>query len=159
MSNTDNKAICTIHSPFTGVVKDLEEVPDPAFARKMIGDGVAVEPTVPFVFAPEDGTVISVFETKHAIVFQTDEGRKLLIHTGVGTMKLQGEGFNSLVDDGEKVKKGDKLMNIDIEHIRSHSEALISPVIFLDLDTKNVVNILASGHIEAGEPLMELLQD
>lgn len=159
MSNTDKNPICTIHSPFTGEVRDLEDVPDPAFARKMIGDGVAVEPTVPFVFAPEDGTVVSVFETKHAIVFETESGRKLLIHTGVGTMKLQGEGFTSLVDDGEKVKKGDKLMNIDIEHIRSHSEALISPVVFLDLDPKSVVKNIASGHIEAGEPLMELLQD
>ena len=104
-----------ISSPITGLAADLATAPDEAFAQKMMGDGAVVTPEDPFVRAPEDGEVAFVFDTKHAIGFVTDSGISLLIHVGIDTVKLNGEGFEALVESGQTVKKGDPMLKLDLE--------------------------------------------
>lgn len=106
-----------ISSPITGLATALENVPDEGFAGKMMGDGAAVTPEDAIICAPEDGEVVFVFDTKHAIGFQTDSGVALLLHIGIDTVNLNGEGFEVFVENGQKVKKGEPLMKIDIDFL------------------------------------------
>ena len=94
-----------ISSPITGNAVELSEVPDEGFAGKMMGDGAAVIPTDGMILAPEDGEVVFVFETKHALGFQTDSQMALLLHIGIDTVALNGQGFEVFVENGQKVKK------------------------------------------------------
>lgn len=106
-TETEKKVVkrIVISSPVTGMAADLGTAPDEAFAQKMMGDGAVVTPEEAFVCAPEDGEVAFVFDTKHAIGYMTDSGISLLIHVGIDTVKLNGEGFEVLVENGQKVKK------------------------------------------------------
>ena len=118
-----------ISSPVTGTAADLSTAPDDAFAQRMMGDGAAVTPTDPYVRAPEDGEVAFVFDTKHAIGFVTDSGISLLIHVGIDTVKLNGEGFEALVENGQTVKKGDPMLKLDLDYLKNHAPSIVSPVL------------------------------
>ena len=111
----------TVCSPMSGLAADLSTAPDEAFAEKMMGDGAVVTPEDPYVRAPEDGEVAFVFDTKHAIGFVTDSGVSLLIHVGIDTVKLNGEGFEALVESGQTVKKGDPMLKLDLEYLKTHA--------------------------------------
>ena len=113
-----------ISSPITGLAADLATAPDEAFAQKMMGDGAVVTPEDPFVRAPEDGEVAFVFDTKHAIGFVTDSGISLLIHVGIDTVKLNGEGFEALVESGQTVKKGDPMLKLDLEYLKANAPSI-----------------------------------
>ncbi len=145
-----------IESPMTGTVIPLAEVPDEAFAGKMMGDGAAVIPDDEYVYAPADGTVTFVFPTKHAVGFQTDDGEEMLIHVGIDTVSLSGDGFESFVRDGDHVHAGDKLLKVEIQKIKDRVPSLVSPVLFTDLPENMELHILKQGRIRAGEPLMKL---
>ena len=103
-----------VSSPITGMAGDITTCPDEGFAGKMMGDGAVVTPEDAVICAPEDGEVLFVFETKHALGFQTESGLGMLLHIGIDTVSLNGEGFEVFVENGQKVKKGDPLMKIDI---------------------------------------------
>lgn len=145
-----------IESPMTGTVISLAEVPDEAFAGKMMGDGAAIIPTDGTVYAPADGTVTFVFPTKHAVGFQTDDGQEMLIHVGIDTVSLSGDGFESFVRDGDHVQSGDKLLKVDIQKIKDRVPSLASPILFTDLPEDMDIHILKHGKMRAGEPFMEL---
>ena len=145
-----------IKSPMTGTVIPLSEVPDEAFAGKMMGDGAAVIPDDEYVYAPADGTVTFVFPTKHAIGFQTDGGHEMLIHVGIDTVSLSGDSFEAFVHDGDHVRTGDKLLKADIQEIKDKVPSLASPVLFTDLPDCLEVHILKRGKIRSGEPFLEL---
>ena len=145
-----------IKSPMTGTVILLSEVPDEAFAGKMMGDGAAVIPDDEYVYAPADGTVTFVFPTKHAIGFQTDGGHEMLIHVGIDTVSLSGDSFEAFVHDGDHVRTGDKLLKADIQKIKDKVPSLASPVLFTDLPDGLEVHILKYGKIRNGEPFLEL---
>jgi sugar PTS system EIIA component len=123
----------TIMQPLEGEILPLDVVPDPVFSQKMIGDGFAVNPTNGTVISPVDGEVISVFPTKHAVSIKSTDGREILIHVGLETVSLNGEGFTSLVSDGERVKKGQKLLEADLQTIKDKVPSIITPVIFTNL--------------------------
>ncbi|WP_163100904.1 PTS sugar transporter subunit IIA [Peribacillus alkalitolerans] len=116
-------------SPATGRVIPLEEVPDPVFAEKMMGDGLAIEPTEGVIVAPIDGKVLQVFPTKHAIGLKTDAGTEILIHIGLETVGMKGEGFEAHVKEGDLVKKGDTLVIFDLNLVREKAKSLITPII------------------------------
>jgi PTS system glucose-specific IIA component len=126
----------TVHitAPLNGKVLDITEVPDPVFSQKMMGEGVAIEPTDGQVVSPIDGEVVSVFPTKHAIGLKTKSGLELLIHIGLETVNLNGEGFESFVAAGDKVKRGDKLISFDLEFIREKAKSTITPIIITNTD-------------------------
>ena len=145
-----------IKSPMTGTVILLSEVPDEAFAGKMMGDGAAVIPDDEYVYAPADGTVTFVFPTKHAVGFRTDGGHEMLLHVGIDTVSLSGDSFEAFVHDGDHVRTGDKLLKADIQKIKDKVPSLASPVLFTDLPDGLEVHILKYGKIRNGEPFLEL---
>ena len=145
-----------ISSPITGLAADLATAPDEAFAQKMMGDGAVVTPEDPFVRAPEDGEVAFVFDTKHAIGFVTDSGISLLIHVGIDTVKLNGEGFEALVESGQTVKKGDPMLKLDLEYLKANAPSITSPVLCTELEDNQRIHLLQEGQIKVGEPLFEI---
>ncbi len=142
-----------ISSPVTGKAADLSTAPDEAFAGKMMGDGAAVTPEDPIVRAPEDGEICFVFDTRHAIGFLTDSGISLLIHIGIDTVKLGGEGFEALVENGQKVKKGDPMLKLDLEYLKANAPSVVSPVLCTELQENEKIRLLKTGNITAGEAL------
>ena len=122
-----------LYSPFQGVLKPITEAPDEAFASKAMGDGYLVMPENGTVVAPEDGEVMFVFPSKHAIGLKAADGTEYLLHIGVDTVKLNGEGFTVFVSDGQKIKKGEKLMEFDPSYIREHAVSDACIVIFTGL--------------------------
>ncbi len=153
---TEKKLVKTvvISSPITGTAADLSTTPDEAFAEGMMGLGAAVTPVDSIVRAPEDGEVAYVFDTKHAVGFVTDSGVDMLIHIGIDTVKLDGKGFEALVENGQKVKKGDPLLKLDLEYLKNNAPSIVSPVLATELDEdKQDVRLLKSGDIKAGDEL------
>ena len=127
--------------------------PDDAFAAKMMGDGAVVTPTESVVVAPEDGEICFIFDTKHAIGFMTDSGISMLIHVGIDTVNLNGNGFEVLVEEGQKVKKGEPLMKADLEYLKATAPSIVTPVICTELEDNQKIRLLKAGEIKAGEPL------
>lgn len=154
-NETQEKVVNTIvvSSPITGMAGDITTCPDEGFAGKMMGDGAVVAPEDAVICAPEDGEVLFVFETKHALGFQTESGLGMLLHIGIDTVSLNGEGFEVFVENGQKVKKGDPLMKIDIPFLTSHAPSLCSPVLCTELEENQRVRLLATGEVKAGDPL------
>ena len=155
-SDTDRKPVRTviIGSPITGTCADLSTTPDDAFAGGMMGEGAAVTPTDPIVRAPEDGTIAFVFDTKHAIGFTTDSGIERLIHVGIDTVKLGGQGFEVMVQNGQHVKKGDPMMKLDLDFLTSHAPSIVSPVLCTDLEDNQSVRLLKTGDVKAGDSIL-----
>ena len=125
--------------PLEGQVVSIETVPDPVFSQKMVGDGFAIQPTNGTVISPVDGEVISVFPTKHAVSLKDQNGHEILIHVGLETVNLNGEGFTSFVNDGQKVKKGQKLLEVDFVSIKDKVPSIITPVVFTNLSENEKV--------------------
>ncbi len=146
----------TVCSPMSGLAADLSTAPDEAFAEKMMGDGAVVTPEDPYVRAPEDGEVAFVFDTKHAIGFVTDSGVSLLIHVGIDTVKLNGEGFEALVESGQTVKKGDPMLKLDLEYLKTHAPSVTSPVLCTELEENQRIRLLTDGPVKAGDPLFAI---
>ena len=142
-----------ISSPLNGVAADLSTVPDEAFAGRMMGDGAAVTPTDSFVYAPEDGEVEFVFDTKHAIGFKTDSGISLLLHMGIDTVKLEGKGFEALVKAGQKVKRGTPMLKMDLAYLKDNAPSMVSPILCTDLEENVKIRLLKEGDIKMGEAL------
>ena len=142
-----------IYSPVNGMAADLSETPDEAFAGRMMGDGAMVIPEDGEVRAPEDGEVSFVFETKHAIGFETASGIAMLLHMGIDTVNLNGQGFEVFVNNGDKVKKGDLLMKMDLDFLKKNAPSLASPVLCTELSENQKIRLLKTGTIRAGEEL------
>lgn len=156
--NTEKKVVgtVTISSPITGMAADLSTAPDEAFAQRMMGDGAVVTPEDPIVRAPEDGEVAFVFDTKHAVGFVTDSGISLLIHVGIDTVKLNGEGFEALVESGQTVKKGDPMLKLELDYLKAHAPSVTSPVLCTELEDNQRIRLLKEGPVKAGEALFEV---
>ena len=142
-----------VYSPVTGIAADLSTAPDEGFAEGMMGEGAVVTPKDPVICAPEDGEVEFIFDTKHAIGFQTDTDLPMLLHIGIDTVKLEGKGFEILVEQGQHVKKGEPLMKIDIPYLIENAPSLCSPILCTEIEDNQRVRLLANGEIKAGEPL------
>ncbi|WP_050180294.1 PTS sugar transporter subunit IIA [Domibacillus robiginosus] len=133
-STVQNTGEIVLVSPMSGEVISLEEVPDPVFSQKMMGDGIAVNPSEGKVVAPADAKVLNVFPTKHAIGLETAEGLELLIHVGLDTVNMKGEGFDVKVSEGDQVKKGDVLLTYSLELVREKAASIITPLIISNGD-------------------------
>ena len=146
-----------IYSPVTGIAADITTAPDEAFAQKMMGDGAVVKPTDKIVCAPEDGEVSFVFDTKHAIGYVTDSGISMLIHMGIDTVKLNGDGFKVFVKNGQKMKRGEPLMELDLAFLNQQAPSMVSPILCTELEENQSIKLLTEGPIKAGEPLFEII--
>ncbi|WP_335871703.1 PTS sugar transporter subunit IIA [Bacillus sp. 2205SS5-2] len=145
-------------SPLNGDCLSLTEVPDPVFSQKMMGDGVAILPSEGKVVSPVEGEVIQVFPTKHAIGLKAKNGAEILIHIGLETVSMNGEGFETFVEQGDSVEVGDVLVEFDMNLVNEKAKSTISPIIITNGDQVEI-KLKASGEysVRAGEtPLLTL---
>lgn len=143
-----------VAAPLKGDVLPLSEVPDQVFSEKMMGDGIAIRPTEGKVYAPFNGRVQMVFPTKHAIGLTSEDGLELLIHVGLDTVKLEGQCFDVLVEEGQEIKTGDVLMTFDLDYIQAHAKSDITPIIVTQADVTNLDYTTATT-VTAGDKLFE----
>ena len=145
----------TIYAPLKGRTIPLDEVPDQVFSDKLMGDGLAIYPDNGEVVAPFDGTVELVFPTKHAIGLKSESGVEVLIHFGLETVGLQGEGFTVHVDSGETIVKGQSLMTVDLDYIKTHAKSDITPIIVTN-SGEHEIKTTHDGAVDTGEVLIKL---
>ncbi|MBM3115563.1 N-acetylglucosamine-specific PTS transporter subunit IIBC [Jeongeupia naejangsanensis] len=145
-------------SPITGDVVPLEEVPDPAFASKAVGEGVAVRPTGKLVVAPVAGTIVKIFNSNHAFALLADNGAELIVHIGVDTVKLGGQGFKRLAEQGARVNAGDPVLELDLAYLEQNAQSVISPVIVSNVDQFAGVANVATGSVVAGQTKLYTLK-
>ena len=143
-------------SPFTGVLCSITETPDEAFAEKMNGDGFMVKPADGDVFAPADSTVGFIFETKHALGLTAKDGTEYLLHIGIDTVNLKGNGFTVYVTEGQEVKKGDKLLAFDTDYVKANAPSDACLCVFTDLPEGKEVTLLKAGRVKALEDAVEI---
>lgn len=143
----DKKGIVSLTN---GELLDITKVPDEVFSTKMMGDGFAIKSNDGVIVSPVDGKIGVVFETKHAIIIESTEGKEILIHLGIDTVNLKGEGFEVFVNVGDEVKAGDKLVKMDVEFIEANAKSAISPVIFTNLESNESIKVI-EGPVSVGE--------
>jgi len=150
-SRKKEKKMVTIMAPLTGEAVALEEVPDPVFAQKLTGDGVAIKPTEGVLVSPVSGTVAHLFPTSHAVVVVSDDGLEILMHIGIDTVKLNGEGFQPFVSAGDEVKAGDKLISFDLNLIEQKGYPTITPVVLTNGDKIAEQHVFIGKQVQAGQ--------
>ena len=151
------KTVEALVSPITGDIVALEQVPDEAFASKAVGDGVAVKPTDKIVVAPAAGTVVKIFNTNHAFCLETENGAEIVVHMGIDTVALNGQGFKRLVEEGAEVKAGQPILELDLAFLNANARSMISPVVCSNSDDYSALVIQATGKVVAGQtPLYEI---
>lgn len=146
----------TVYAPMTGKVKDLSEVEDEVFSSGMLGNGIAIEPTNGQVNSPVDGIVTTVFPTKHAIGVTSDDGVEILIHIGMDTVELNGEGFESFVKQNERVKKGDLLIRVNLDKIKAAGLSMITPIVVTNSNSYKAISIDAKNTVDKGQVLLTI---
>lgn len=142
-----------VFSPLNGQVIALEQVPDPVFSQKMMGEGVAIMPTGGDVVSPIDGTVVLISKTKHAIGIRTKDDTEVLIHVGLETVTLKGEGFSVFVNEGDVVSIGQKLLAVDWDLIKDKVPSIITPIVITNSAERSVEYAEATASV-AGETLV-----
>ncbi|HIE0440593.1 N-acetylglucosamine-specific PTS transporter subunit IIBC [Serratia marcescens] len=156
--NAPKAAFETLVAPVTGEVVALEQVPDEAFASKAVGDGLAIRPTDKIVVAPADGTVVKIFNTNHAFCLETDKGAEIVVHMGIDTVALEGQGFKRLVEEGAEVKAGQPILELDLDYLNANARSMISPVVVSNSDDYAGLAALASGSVVAGQTKLYEIQ-
>ncbi|KGM46365.1 PTS glucose transporter subunit IIA [Neobacillus niacini] len=131
------KSKLKIYAPVTGDIKPLEEVPDPVFSQKMMGEGIAILPKEGKVYSPVDGTVILIAATKHAVGIRANDGTEILIHVGLETVSLNGKGFRVAVNEGDKISVGQMIMEVDWEYISINAKSKITPIVITNSEAGN----------------------
>ncbi|MDN4618807.1 glucose-specific PTS transporter subunit IIBC [Paenibacillus sp. PsM32] len=140
-----------IVAPADGELMDISEVPDPVFSQKMTGDGFAVLPTNGTISSPVNGKVFNVFPSKHAIGIMSEAGKEILVHVGVNTVKLKGQGFTVLVAEGDDVMAGQPILEVDLEYVKANAPSIITPIIFSNLPEGATVTLHKTGNVKTGE--------
>lgn len=143
----------TVLSPFSGRVVRIEDVPDEVFAQRVVGDGVAVVPTEGTVVAPVGGRIEKLFEGGHAFAIQDAQGLQILVHVGLDTVHLKGEGFTEFAKQGDDIAAGDHIVSVDLEVMDERGIDMSSPVVVI---SGQEVRVVATSDVKAGEPLFDV---
>lgn len=143
-------------APAKGVAVPIQEVSDPTFGEEILGKGVAVKPEEGKVYAPADGEITLLFDTLHAVSITTEEGAEVLIHIGLDTVALKGEHFEAHVKTGDKVKKGDLLITVDLEQVKALGYDVITPMVICNTDEFAIVNAVTGSSVVPGDTVLEL---
>jgi glucose PTS system EIICBA or EIICB component len=138
-------------SPIKGEIKPITEVPDQVFSGKMMGDGFAIVPSEGTIVSPVDGKIVNLFPTKHAIGILSDTGREILIHVGIDTVNLKGQGFETLVSENDTVTKGQPLLKVDLGYIKENATSIITPIVFTNLSEGESIVINKQGNVDLNE--------
>lgn len=144
----------TLYAPLTGTVIPLEEVPDETFSAGILGQGLAIQPDDPTVYAPFDGTVIQTVDSKHAVGLRSADGMEVLIHVGIDTVDMNGQGFTLYCKEGDAVKRGQRLLNFDPEAVKAAGHPTVTVVIVTNSDDYKAVNTLKTGPVAAMDPVL-----
>lgn len=150
------KPVDSIYAPVAGQAVPITEVPDPTFSEGMLGNGVAIIPTEGKVYAPCDATVDMMFTTGHAVSLVADCGAEILIHVGLETVGLEGKCFTIHVENGQKVKKGDLMIEVDLEGIKAAGLNTITPVLICNTDNYKTFNTTSGKAVTNGDVVIEL---
>jgi phosphocarrier protein FPr len=146
-----------IFAPVSGIIVPITEVPDPTFAEKMVGDGIAIDPTEETLFSPCDGKVAQLHPSCHALTITSPGGAEILMHIGLETVSLKGNGFKSLIAEGDIVRRGDPLIEFDADYIAKHASSLLTMIVITNGERGNVKQLAAIGVAKAGEtPLLDV---
>lgn len=145
-----------ISAPVSGKLVNIKEVSDPTFSEEILGRGVAIIPSGSQICAPADGTISTVFPTGHAAALTTTDGVEILIHVGLDTVKLDGKHFTIHASEGQKVSKGDLLLEADLEQIRAEGYDVITPVIICNSDEFSGFHPLEPGDVSQGDEILSL---
>lgn len=149
------RKIREVYAPVDGQVVSLESVKDDVFSQKMVGDGVAVIPMSNSFTAPIDGTVSKIFSTNHAYSIKSEKDLEVMVHIGLETVALDGEGFTRIANEGDEVKAGDVIIEADLPYIREHAKDIITPIIIMEeSDVKEIDKKL--NIVKAGDMIMEV---
>ena len=155
--NTEtNVKTITLYSHMNGTAVKLEDVEDEVFSQKILGEGAAVEPSEGKLYAPCDGKIDSVFDTKHAVNMVSDDGVEILLHIGIDTVKLGGQYFEAHVSDGQEVKKGDLLISFDMDKIKAAGYKVTTPIIIGNTDDYASVEPVAQNSVSAGDMILKI---
>ena len=154
-TETNGKTI-TLYSHMNGTAVKLEDVEDDVFSQKILGEGAAVEPSEGKLYAPCDGKIDSVFDTKHAVNMVSDDGVEILLHIGIDTVKLGGQYFEAHVSDGQEVKKGDLLISFDMDKIKAAGYKVTTPLIIGNTDDYASVEPVAQNSVSAGDIILKI---
>ena len=146
----------TVFSPIAGEIIPISEVNDKAFSSEIMGKGVAIVPAEGKVHAPANGTISAFFPTGHAVGMITDAGVEILIHIGLDTVSLDGLGFTPIVKRGDKVKKGQLLLEFDIDIIKSEGYNVTTPIIITNTDAYEKVDVIATGKVNVGNKIIHV---
>lgn len=144
-------------SPVKGTVVSLKQVNDPTFSEEMLGKGVAVIPTEGKIYAPADGEISLLFDTLHAVSMTTTDGVEILIHVGLDTVKLKGDGFVAHVATGDTVKKGDLLLSVDLEALKADGYDTVTPMVVCNTDDYADVKTKDLTEVEQGKDLLHII--
>ncbi len=158
-NNTVKKELSSpifLDAPMNGTVIKLEDVPDNAFSQKVLGDGAAVEPKEGKLFAPCNGTITTLFETKHAINLLSENGAEILLHVGIDTVKLNGKYFTPHVKNGQSVKRGDLLLSFDINSIKNEGYQVITPLVICNSDEYSHIEIIGNKTVITGDRFIKI---
>lgn len=156
ISSVFQKNETVLKSPLKGTVVPLAQVPDETFASKILGDGVAIDPLEGILLSPVDGEVVQVFRTNHAVGLLSASGLEILLHVGIDTVKMNGEGFRALVKPGQKVKAGDRLLEFDLGLVKAKAKSAITPMVVTNMEVVKNLENRATGAIEAGQELLRV---
>lgn len=144
-----------LYSPLNGKVVELENVEDAVFSAKILGDGIAVEPTEGKIYSPCDGNVVMVLDTKHAVNLVSESGCEIILHIGIDTVKLHGQFFETHVSNGQQIKRGDLLITFDIDGIKNAGYKITTPMVICNTDKYSSITSLASGDVSVNDKLIE----
>ncbi|SHF14655.1 PTS system IIA component, Glc family [Seinonella peptonophila] len=151
-TNSNSKE--TLFAPLSGQIVPLDQVPDAAFAEKMLGDGVAIQPAEGEVVAPIEGEVVTIPPTKHAIGIRSPQGVEILIHIGLDTVQLKGEGFETLVEEGQRVSVGQPLLRFQLDLLQAKGLNTVTPVVITDTKGDRSVEVLAQDEVTKGKTIL-----
>jgi len=155
MSSAAN--LLKLHSPLRGWCASLDETPDEVFAQRLLGEGVAIDPTGDTLYAPCDGEIVSVAASKHAVALRADNGAEILLHVGIDTVALGGKGFDALVQPGARVSLGQPLLKFDLDLLARGAKSLITPMLITNGDRFAVANACVGLAVEAGDALFDVV--
>lgn len=137
-------------SPAKGRIIPMDQVEDEVFAAKMMGDGFAVIPEEGRIVSPCNGVVVNVFKTKHAVIIRDEFGLEIIVHVGLDTVQLKGEGFDMKVEENQKISKGDLLLNVDLDFLKAQNKPLVTPVVITNMDIIKSLQV-NEGAVDAGQ--------
>lgn len=146
-----------LHSPLRGWCARLDETPDEVFAQRLLGDGVAIDPTGDTLYAPCDGEIVSVATSRHAVALRAENGAEILLHVGIDTVALGGQGFQALVQAGERVKRGQPLLKFDLDVLARGAKSLITPILITNGDRFSVAEACVGMSVEVGDALLNVV--